>query len=119
MIKLRHPYEHALTEEQWKELYAALRRVCKSAKLQCDLVDRKPITYGYKINVFLLGYRPGLCGDGGTSEGITQLEWDALTSTLRHVIKSAVPSAVIHPEAWSSVKKFSFRWETYIQTREP
>lgn len=66
-MKLRNPYRHSLSEHEFQQLYAALG-ICKTKTLQCDLVSRKAITYGWKIQVYLLGYRPGLCGPTATSE---------------------------------------------------
>lgn len=117
-MKLRKPYQHSLSEHEFQNLFAGLK-VCETKTLQCYLVARKPVTYGWKIQVFLLGYRPGLCGDNASSEGITKIEWDALTEHIRAIIKGYVPSAQINIEQWHTNKKFQFTWETYIQTREP
>jgi len=115
-MKIRQPYRYPLTEEKFKALHKSLKAICKSSDLQCDLVDRKPLTYGYKLGVFLLGYRVGFCGD---EKGISEAKWVEVTTTITALILEAIPEAEIQTDNFSETKKFALRWEAYIQTREP
>lgn len=116
---LRKPYQFVLdTKTAWK-LPMDLRKLFAEnpAWLQCDLVERKGTARGFKLNVFLLGYRPGFCGD--VNEGLTAEQWKTLTNRTSAIIAAALGENIApYCEDWNAERKFQYRFETYIHYTE-
>jgi hypothetical protein len=106
-----------MSEDDFKSLYKGLLK-CSDPRTQCFLVDRKSLVYGYRLHLFVLAFRPGLC-EVEDERGLDESEWKELTSKIKAHIYSFFPLAEIYVEKWSNSRKFQLRWETYIQTREP
>jgi hypothetical protein len=114
---LRKPYEWLL---QWDEVDATilhLRGIANNhkARLQCDLVKSKSLAFGKRVEIFLLGYRPGFCGDDG--KGVTQEEWSTIGDKVRLALRY-LDGAKPYIEPWSADKKFELRFEAYIAIKE-
>ena len=92
-----------------KELKAAAQ-TCR--KLQCDLIGFKRTGRGFRLNIFLLAFRPGFCGD--PTQGVTQAEWNDVTESIRAALKPLDPDAPLYVEPWTAAAKFQARFETYI-----
>jgi hypothetical protein len=115
---LRPPYQYKLPVKTVKELTLGLRSVIKYRPklLQCGRVDSKPVTYGVRLDIFLLGYAPGLCGN--TAFGATKEEWNLLTASIQDRLDLALGEAPMYVESWSAYRKFQARFETYIKFDE-
>lgn len=119
---LRKPYEYELPVADARALVKELKDYLKAngnegKALQCDLVDTKSVKYGMRLNVFLLGFRPGLTGE--PEKGIYQHEWDRIWNGLIAIIKAQLGENVsVYVEPWSDKEKFQLRFETYIKFTE-
>ena len=112
---LRKPYEYTLDIADFRNLDNQIKALIKpygKNKLQCDLVETKSVKYGQRLGVFLLGYRPGLCGD--PSEGITKVEWEDLQAELTALLSLFLPGCKPYFEKWNKSSKFQARFDTYI-----
>jgi hypothetical protein len=113
---LRKPYQYELPAPTIAALKATLRVVVHPYKLllQCELVEFKALAHGVRLNLFLLGYRPGFCGD--PSKGITAAQWDICTQSVRVVLDDALgEDTPVYVEPWNPDAKFQARFETYIK----
>ena len=120
VVGLRRPYQMevptAVVAKLKKDLKAALKPYATPV-LQCDLSDFKAVTYGARIDVFLLGYAPGLCGD--PAAGITREQWDTITAQITALIQRALGAGeTMYVEPWSAKIKFQARYETYVKYQE-
>lgn len=117
-MKLPHPYKHALPLAKGQELIAELKKAAAPfvRKLQCDGVRTKPVTRGVRLDIFLLGYRPGLCGEG-SEVGMEKKEWDDLIESFRVLIKEAL-GVDIDADPWRKNQKFRLMFHTYIAYEE-
>lgn len=116
---LRRPYEYVLPLKEAKALHDGLRDALKDAEslgFQCSLVSRKGLSYGIRLHVFLLGYRPGLCG---TPEGVSPSLWgETVRAVQRLLTKHLGRDARVYAEPYSQDDKFQARFETYIMHEE-
>lgn len=116
---LRKPYEYVVPKKNADTKYAALRDFLKSQsreKFQCSYASKKGVSKGFKLNVFLLGYKVGLCGD---RSGCTPEEWDALTKQTQNMIFDMLGNdAEMYIDAYSADDKFQARIETYVAYQE-
>ena len=115
---LRKPYQFELPANTAKALVADLKVWLKpySKKLQCDLVDKKTVTYGIKLDIFLLGYKSGFTGD---ETGLKAQEWESITSRIRILLQSTLGENVLmYVDPWNETSKFQARFETYIKYSE-
>jgi hypothetical protein len=113
---LRYPYTRTSTTKKVLAFKAKMKEMSKfyqDVKLQCfhTPVERK--TYGWKVSVFMLGYKPGLCG---SPEGILKEEWEKLAKDFTVLLSKLTgePESV-YMEPWSDESKFQIRWEKYLQ----
>jgi hypothetical protein len=113
---LRKPYGHRATEQTVTGLVKLLRK-CEDNRLQCSLVSYKSLAKGYKVSVFFLGFTPGLCGENSAA-GMNEKEWDDHCSHVEKIIEQHIPNAITYKEPFTGNRKFQFRWEAYIQTRD-
>ena len=116
--KIRKPYEYELTPAKTNKLNDVLKKYLKcydNGMLQCVLVEKKGLMHGIRLHIFLLGYKPGLCG---TPEGITKEGWEKVTKDVQDILNKYLgPEAKAYIEEFSEKDKFQFRFETYILTR--
>lgn len=114
IASLRKPYDYELPARECREMLQEAKAILKpfDTLLQCKLVDSKPTKYGCRVNLFLLGYRPGYCGEA--TRGLTVEQWQEATDKLRVHLVASLPDAMIYIDPWSSEKKFQARFETYV-----
>ena len=116
---LKKPYEYILPLKKANALYEGLRNYIKpkAAAYQCALVSKKGLSKGIKLGVFLLGYKPGLCGPG--DDGVLPNEW---VETCNHVqdllTKYLGEDAKIYADEYTEDEKFQVLFETYIAYKE-
>jgi len=116
---LRKPYEYVVPLTAAEALVKELRSGLKDAEgkgFQCSLVSRKGLTRGIKLEIFLLGYRPNLCGDPtGVSPA---LYGETVRLVQRTLNKCLGMDARMYAEPYSNDRKFQARFETYIMFEE-
>lgn len=115
---LRKPYQYKTTTAEFRGLKQGLKIIASQFgdNLQCDLVDSKPVTYGARLNCFLLGYKPGYTG-GNT--GVTCDQWGKVTTELCARLKQSLGDDVlVYVEPWTAERKFQARFETYVMFSE-
>ena len=116
---LRKPYQYEVSAADGKQLVKDLQDMLNpldNNSLQCSGVSTKPTKYGIRLDVFLLGFRPGFCGD---SMGCTDIFWQGVTLGLINRLKQTLGSSVlVYVEPWTDKEKFQARFETYIKYRE-
>lgn len=123
-MTLKKPYDHLVPIAEFRVMQDSIKSKLKEwdgkikgtrLRMQCTLLNVKPVTYGRKVGMWMLGYKPGATGD---ESGVTKEEWDLACSTMTALIKSAVPEAIIHKQEWGSERKFQYRWDAYIMLEE-
>ena len=71
---------------------------------------------GIRLNLFLLGYKFGYCGD--PDEGISRKDWQQITKKVQEIyFKYLGKDARIYAEKYTVEDKFQARHETYIMLR--
>lgn len=110
--KLPKPYQYELSVGKGRSLIEEIKKICAPFrnKLQCVLIEKKLLSRGVRIDVFLLGFCPGFCGD---DMGVTKEEWDNITSLISKELE-ILPDVPLYVEDWSNERKFQLRLETYI-----
>lgn len=114
-IKLKKPYEYAIDMAKFNDGYQTIAEYFKTLEpeFQCALVRKKPITYGVRFDVFLLGYSVGLTGD---DTGTTQAKWESVVKKVQIMLNKLLGSDVkMYIEPFNTKRKFQVRFETYIQ----
>ena len=116
---LRKPYEYVLPMKEVNELVSELRAALKGLKekgFQCAGVTRKGLAKGVKIDFFILGYKPGLCG---SPEGVTLPQWEYVTNLVQDILTAYLGAdAKAYIEPYSMIEKFQSRWEAYVMYEE-
>ena len=115
---LRKPYEYSLSIKDSEALVKEMRAGIKGVRgFQCAGVGKKGLARGIKLDFFLLGYRPGLCGDD--EEGVSREVYGKTVGALQQALtKYLGKDARVYAEPYSLKKKFEARFETYIQFSE-
>ncbi len=114
---LRKPYEYRLTTADCVNLYEGLRELLKPWQLKCQFasVQRKLLTRGIRLNVFVLAYTPGFCGDADAETGVRRLQWRGMCKQLENVLINFLgEDAQMYAEPYNTSDKFQARFETYI-----
>lgn len=112
---LRRPYHYERSIGECRSLEMDLKSIMSGfkQKLQCALLDLKAVKYGRRVQIFALGYRPGLCGDEHV--GITDDQWQEFAGAIASRLRQSLGDEVsVYVEPWSDTKKFQLRFETYI-----
>lgn len=118
---LRSPYQSAISAAEFYSLHKEIKDYLKpyAKKLQCAGVDYKSIRYGARLNIFLLGYRPGYVGD---ISGITIEEWNLITLHITELLQTTFKGQINKHEIikgdWSANSKFSFDFQRYVYFTE-
>ena len=116
---LRKPYQYILPIAETKKLLEELKTAIKpfdKPKLQMGGAYKKGLSRGIRLNIFLLGYYPGACGN--LNEGITKEDWETVTKNVYDILVKYLPDACPYIEDWRTERKFQFRFETYIAFQE-
>ena len=114
---LRKPYEYRLTTAACVNLYAELHDLLRPWQAACQFasVQRKLLTRGIRLNVFVLAYTPGSCGAVDTVTGVRRLQWRAICKQLENVLINFLgEDAQMYADPYSTSDKFQARFETYI-----
>lgn len=108
-------YEWELPEKEVREMQEAIKRLFQSVvkKVQCELLQVTSRKHGVRLHIFVLAYRPGLCGPNSESEGITKQEWESLVLSLDKEL-SRLSGSLMYFEKWSDTRKFQIRFEAVI-----
>jgi hypothetical protein len=116
---LRKPYEYVLPMKRAKELSEELRAGLKDSHekgFQCSLVERKGLASGIRLHVFVLGYKPGLCG---ANDGVSPALWGETVRGVQRLLTGYLgKDARAYVEPYSNDKKFQLRFETYVMYEE-
>lgn len=116
---LRKPYEYILPIKDANSLYQELKTLLKPYEktCQCAGASKKNVSYGMKLNLFVLGYVPGFCGDDEC--GLNRKEWQSLCKEIQEIFyKFLGKDARIYAEKFTKTEKFQARFETYIAYTE-
>lgn len=114
---LRKPYEYSMTTADCVNLYEELRELLKPWQASCQFasVQRKLLTRGIRLNVFVLAYTPGRCGDTAAVTGVRRLQWRGMCKQLENVLINFLGAdAQMYADPYSTSDKFQARFETYI-----
>ncbi len=114
---LRKPYEYRLTTADCINLYEQLCRVLQPWQSACQIaaVSRKPLKRGMRLELFVLAYTPGSCGDSDAVTGVRRLQWRAICKQLENcLINFLGEDAQMYADTYSTSDKFQARFETYI-----
>lgn len=116
---LKYPYTREAPLSKIMRMKRASKKFKKdyesSGKFQyCSIaVDRK--TTGFKVRVFLLAYKVGLCGD---STGTTKEEWEKVTEKVKKLVCSLTgQEELMYIEPWNDNKKVQARWGKYVKVK--
>lgn len=115
---LRKPYQYQTTTAEFRKLKQDAKTIAEQFgnNLQCAGVDSKPVTYGARLDIFLLGYKPG---HTGTTTGVTRAQWEKVTTELCDRLKQSLGEDIaVYIEPWTAERKFQARFETYIMFEE-
>ena len=104
---LKGVYEYVLPMIAVTTLVSDMKAIVANSGLQCTLIDKKAITYGVRLQVFLLGGR-----------GVTESQWNEITDLVFSKLKTCLPEAVPYVEPWDKITKFQARWKGYIKYKE-
>lgn len=121
---LRKPYEYVLPLKEAEALVKELKAALKGAEakgFQCASVDRKAVSKGVRVDFFILGYAPGLCGDGepGEPNGVSaKLYGETVKAVQGALFKYLGKDARVYADPYSLKTKFQCRFETYIKYEE-
>lgn len=114
---LKKPYEYVLSREKTKEFYEKLQRYIgnlntETEKFQCSGITKKSLTLGIRLDLFLLGYKHGLCR---TPEGVSEEHWKTACKDIQAIYFEYLgEDARIYDEPYTVNDKFQARHETYI-----
>ena len=116
--ELRRPYQYLVSVADFGRMFDDVKALTQIAKplLQCELWEQKGITYGRKIHLFLLGFRPGLVSD--STAGITKPQWEELTTAIAARLNQTLAETLLYVEPWTAEAKFQARLETYVMFTE-
>lgn len=98
-----------------RQFIAAAKAVLKEYKdpiLQCNMLEVKKLARGVRLTFFLLGYKPGLCGD--PAEGITKKQWDDCCYRIQGALHKLVAPIPMYIAPWSATAKFQSRFDAYV-----
>lgn len=116
---LRKPYEYVLPIRGANTLVKELRDALKDAErngFQCSMAKTKAVSRGIKLELFLLGYRPGLCG---TPEGVSKALYGETVRAVQRALTSHLGlDARVYADPYSQDDKFQMRFETYVMYDE-
>lgn len=118
---LRKPYEYVVSIEDGKKLYDELKALLKPQEqaCQCAGVNRKALSRGVRLEVFVLGYTPGLCGPNDDRTGLQKAQWQTLCKDVQNILfKYLGKDARIYADRYSKKDKFQARIEAYIAYSE-
>lgn len=133
---LKKPYEYILPQEDVNKLFDELKvflkphegwlkRYSKTKTCQFASIDKKNLSLGVKLNLFILAHAPGLMGPPPTVEdkehwehytsGVNKAEWDKLCKDIQDTFfKYLGKDARIYAEPFYKDKKFQARLQIYI-----
>jgi len=116
---LKYPYtcEVSLSKiTKLKEKAKELKKLYRDSGRfqQCSIaIDKK--AYGFKVHVYLLAYKIGLCGD---SSGTTKEEWEKVTKQVKNLICALTgKDEIMYIDPWDDDQKVQARWEKYIKVK--
>lgn len=117
---LRKPYEYVLTNKQITSLYQALRTYLNhlddTPAYQHAGADKKGLSKGIKLDIFILSYAPDHRSPG---EGVTEQQWDTACGHVQGLLFDALgPDAKMYIDDYSTERKFQARFEAYIHYKE-
>jgi len=94
---------------KFKKLYES------SGKFQCCSISLDRKTTGFKVSVFLLAYKAGLCGD---EKGTTKEEWEKVTGKVKEQISFLTgEEEMMYIDPWSDIRKVQARWGKYVKVK--
>lgn len=118
--KLKQPYEYILPVEKVKKFQMELNDLLRPYKTICQHagVSSKTISFGIKLNVFVLAYTPGLCGSS-RDVGVRRSAWRQLCRDLQALVSSYLgKDAKIYADSYSMDEKFQARFQCVIAYSE-
>jgi hypothetical protein len=119
---LNKPYEYVLrrtvADSKFKSLQDYLRRRDMDVrKFQYCAICRKTLAKGFRLNLFILGYTKGLCGN--PDKGVTRQEWtNVCAKTQKALFGMLGQDAKAYIDEFSDSKKFQMRFEAYVAYKE-
>jgi hypothetical protein len=117
---LRKPYEYILSTQDGKTLYDELNVLLNTQKNICQFaaVTKKSLSLGMRLDVFVLAYTPGLCGEHDEC-GLTRIQWKELCKGIQEILfKYLGKDARIYADRYTKKDKFQARIEIYIAYSE-
>lgn len=114
--QLPKPYTFEKTEAEILGLKNELKTALKpfSSLLQCAGIDLKRTGRGFRLDIFMLGFRPAYCNGPNEKTGVTLEQWSNAVDAIRNVLKSLEAEPLLYVEPWIAERKFQARFEAYI-----
>ena len=117
-LGLKKPYEYVLPFAQTraivKDLATGLEARGGEDLFQCVLVEWKPLKNGIRLHLWVLGFRPGLCGPSEHA-GVSRENWDNTCKFLQDTLfRYLGEDARMYSEPYSEDRKFQLRFDTYV-----
>jgi hypothetical protein len=113
---LRKPYEYEASKQTVEDAAAQLKKLAREyqngGKIQIGMIETKSLAFGKKIELFYLGFAPGLCGD---NRGLVAAEWDKLISDTKQIMDNISTEIPMYVEPWIANRKFQARATLYIK----
>lgn len=117
---LRKPYEYEISIQDKNNLLNELNSLLDQHKktCQCAGVGVKTLSLGIRIDVFVLAYTPGLCGEVDEC-GINRIQWKELCKGIQDILfKYLGKDARIYSDRYTKKDKFQARITAYLAFSE-
>lgn len=119
-VGLRKPYEYVVSIKRFKKHFDKINKVFENIKegetFQHAGIWKKSISKGIKLDIFMLGYAIGSCGN---NSGVTEKQWNETINKIQKQITYLLgEDAQMYVEPYCDNKKFQARFQTYIMYTE-
>jgi len=111
-------YEHRLTVPRYREMLDRLKEFLKpfEPRMQDASVQDKAVSYGRKLDVYILGFPPGLVGD---ERGLPEQEWNEFIASFKQLIEGYLPGVrYIQDQPWTEGQKSWVTVHTFVMFEE-
>lgn len=111
-------YSHVLTVARYREMMGRLKAFLKhyAPGMQYASAHDKAVTYGRKLDVYILGFPPGLCGD---ARGLPEQEWNEFITSFKQLIEEYLPAVTyVRDQPWTDGEKSWVTVHTFVMFEE-
>jgi hypothetical protein len=111
-------YTHTITVPRFREMLDRLKEFLKpfEPRMQYASVEDKVAAYGRRLNVYILGFPPGLVGD---ERGLPEHEWNEFIASFKQLIEEYLPGVhYIKDQPWTEGQKSWVTVHTFVMFEE-